>query len=398
MYKTKKTQSYILLYTISLILVFRNSITVVLNGLIANALVLLIFAVVPMFLKYSVKSKMSTGHYLLFLYFLYSVLLVLLFPVFSTKGNYLTAIIGFTNLICMPLFWFVVLSKTLNYESFKKISYFLLFLGGVNAVGAIIQTYVSIDLFGLINHNIYTDQDTFINENVNVRAVSFITSPQSLSLFLAFSFSFSFVFKSKYMLMYKGLILFAGALTVSKAFFVFLITFFVFSYLSLSKSLQLFASCFLLISAVLVFQEQLDRITEISYFMANVDKYSAYPIWSEAIEYGSRFPSFLFGNGIGVFSRGGQQIGEYVLLSGSTESFIIQLFVELGLVGILMFLSLVVYSANKLLKFNRHMFGILMGFLVVSLFTPAIYGYSSGLIFYFILVLPLATNLNFKRP
>ena len=116
----------------------------------------------------------------------------------------------------------------------------------------------------------------------------------------------------------------------------------------------------------------------------------------EALEYGSTYPNFLFGQGIGVFSRGSQLLYDYSLLYGSTESFFIQMFVEIGVFGVVIFGLVLIKAFLGLLSYSRYFASMLASMCIVGMFTPALYGYTAGLCFYFLIILGFYIN-NFRE-
>jgi len=374
---------------------FRTTISILFGQVIADGLILTVAIVFPFLLIKFVKRQLYGMRAFLTVYILYCFFMVFFAPSFSNFGSIFGAMIGFTNLALFPVFWLVLLSESTLEENIKKYGFFVIFIGSINAVGAIIQSTVSVNLFGLISHGVYTDPSVLENENVSKRAVSFIVSPQSLSLFLAFCLAFSFVYKwhnSFFKYFFRGLIFFSAVLTVSKVFFVFVFVFVFFAFFSIKRIFDFFLGLVVFFVGIFIFKDELGRVIELVYFVSSFDKYSAFVIWKDSLIYALDPYNFLFGHGIGVFSRGAQSILGYTLLYGSTESFFIQVFAETGLVGLMFLWALIFKASLVLIKINRKLFATLMGFFVVGFFTPAIYGYSIGLFFYFVLVLPLASQ------
>ena len=103
----------------------------------------------------------------------------------------------------------------------------------------------------------------------------------------------------------------------------------------------------------IVFKKELARVALIIDFLKSYETYPAFIIWKEALEYGSTYPNFLFGQGIGVFSRGSQLLYDYSLLYGSTESFFIQMFVEIGVFGVVIFGLVLIKAFLGLLSYKK---------------------------------------------
>lgn len=389
-----------LLFIVFVVILFRNSFITILGPILGNVSILGLFLIFPTFIYLLIKRKFNKLEILIIAYLLYLLILVLMHPILSDYGSVISGIIGFTNLACIFIFWFSLLKLDINNVIPKLALKLFLVCGLVNAIGAIIQFFVSENLFGLISNSVYSNAEVLENVNVNRRAISFIASPQSLSLFLAFSLCVSTSLKLGWFLgsVIRGILLFAGALTISKAFFVFIFVFVIVRFMTLKHFIfMLFGLCFLVLG-ILRFDNYLGRVSEIAYFASNIEKYSAYKMWAESLNYVMNFPDIFLGKGIGVFSRGAQQIEDYIILYGSTESFFIQLLVETGIVGVSIFFALLSTSLYKLYHKDRCIFSCLLGFCAISLFTPAVYGYAGGLAFYFCFVSGLFTSSRGIKP
>ncbi|QYJ95159.1 hypothetical protein [Shewanella spartinae] len=371
-------------------LLFRNTLGTVL-GTSASWLPILGLFIFTAFYFLSVlkNSKMQVNQILFLVYIFYLLFLMLFFPIFSEFGSYPSAIIGFSNLATIPCFWFFLFRKGYSKELVNCCVSLFIFVGVINSIFSFVQFFYSENLFGLITNDIYANGEVLMNENVSRRAISFIASPQSLSLYLAFSFALTFRYSSgnSFILASRLIILMSGVLTVSKAFFVFVVVFVVANYFSFKSLFKGGLILMVFLSFVAFFRDSLGRVIQIFEFISEPEKYSAYVIWRDSFLYGVEFPEALFGRGIGVFSRGSQMLFDYVLLFGSAESFFIQILVELGVFGLVLFTLLLFVSLSSLLAHERVIFSSLCGFIVVGLFSPAIYGYSVGVCFYFCLVL-----------
>jgi len=95
---------------------------------------------------------------------------------------------------------------------FLQIKRIIVLLCLVNALGAVLQFFVSDNLFGLTSNSIYADSEVLSNVNVERRAISFISSPQSLSLFLAFGFAIglSYIKNTYYRVCYLSIVFLLG--------------------------------------------------------------------------------------------------------------------------------------------------------------------------------------------
>lgn len=378
-----------------ILICFRTTVEILFLKLAADLVVVSILLLFPAFIILLLNREVYGLRVLAFIYVTYCLLTFMISPLSSEYSGYFGGFIGLTNLTFLVVLWFVLLIHRDISSNIQKFGRVFLIIGSLNALGAVIQSTISVDLFGLVNHGVYTNELVLENENVNARAVSFIASPQSLALFLAFCFCFSFIYDwsgHTLKLLVMGGIFFAGVLTASKVFFVFIFFYVFLSYLSIRSIIKLFFSIVTLFIGALAFREQLGRVFEIFAFLENIESYSAYKIWTESIVYAINFPEVIFGHGIGVFSRGAQSLLDYTLIYGSTESFFIQVLAEIGVIGLLLLFTLIFQSAREYYNYNQKLMGVLGAFVIVGFFTPALYGYTIGVIFYFILLLPLISN------
>ncbi len=388
--------SYMIFLVTAISITFRNSISTIFGntaGIIA--LFPLVIVGVLFFISFPFKKHNLRTLFLIF-YIFYLLLLCFLFFVLSECGGIFTPFIGFSNLSMLIIFWIFILYYRRNNYNVKFFLAFFVFLGSVNAVGAIIQFYASIDIFGFITNGIYANEN--VAPNVTKRAISFISSPQSLSLFLGFVLSLLFDRKYNHILGWslRFIIAYAGLLTVSKAFFVYIFIFIIFNYLSIKKIHIIIVFIFVCLFFMFLFKERVERIFLIFEFLYNPEKYPAYNIWKDSIIYGLKFPEIFFGQGLGIFSRGSQIIFNHSLLHGSTESYFIQVFVETGILGLFFLLGILVVSIFRLWRFERSYAAILVALSSVGLFTPALYGYISGFYYYFFIVLGICSGVNEK--
>ncbi|WP_219704238.1 hypothetical protein [Marinomonas lutimaris] len=386
------------------LIVFRGSLAIVIgSSLIVNGLFLV--GVISSFCLFIVRMFFSGLYrelFFIYLFVFWCFFLVCIYGLTATVGDYFVAIIGFINLCGLLLFYSLVyLCSRKRFALFLFIKKTILFVAIINAVGAIFQYYISVDLFGLISNAVYADSEKLSNVNVTKRAVSFISSPQSLSLFLAFAFVLvpSVTDKKNIQWVIYLLLFFSGLLTVSKAFVVFLIVYLLLCNFKL-KRFGYFSALIVFLTLVFSFfshEGQFSRVLQLIYLIENYEQYSAYIIWKESIFYVDDALSFFVGKGLGVFSRGGQEFSNYDILHGSTESFFIQLFVETGVIGFLIFVSLVIFSYFKLASIDKNLAYGLAAICVIGLFSPAPYGFVCGMLMYFCLASGVFLNLNVRE-
>lgn len=381
---------FLFFFLVLAVIFFRNTIGVIFGDLFANLSLVLLFLLFPFFLLVPLNRQFG----LLFsVYFIY--LVIQLFFGLSRGSTY--AVVGFFNL-AGPLFFLIsaylaILDKTKIFNFGVKL--FIVF-AFINSLGAIIQTQVSIDIFGLIHNDIYANYELMSGGGVQKRAISFITSPQSLSLTLAFATALIFyTWPVEWSIVFRVLcfvlIVFVGALTVSKVYFVFLfVVFFVMSIKKIS-SIFIFLLGFLVVGVLASATNYFDRIFLIFDYIVNIRSYPAYEHWARGFQHVDSAKSLLFGNGIGFYSRGGQILQEGDSIIG-VESFLIQVFSEIGLVGFSLFSLISGYSYYLLRRKNKSLGAMLLAFVAVGFFTPAPYGFVVGMQMCFLLVAGFFSN------
>lgn len=334
----------------------------------------------------------------LFIYLFYGLLSISLFFLLSNVHYLYSPFIGFINIYLYLILWFFIFNTKYNFNYiFNNSIKLLLFVGFVMAVGALVQYFISPTLFGITANDIYA-QDLSDKVHINKRAISFISSPQSLSLFLAIVLILGYYnIKNKIIkIITLSLILFAGILTFSKVFVLVTISFIGVNLLlniSFKNILKILFFMIILIFTFLNFADS-NRAFEIIYILANLESHVTFLIWMDFINYDTSLAQFLFGHGIGLVSRASQMIGEYKILNGSTESFLLQLYFEIGLIGLLIFLSVYIKAIINFYKINayRKYSILLISFLPCLLGTPAFYGLTSNFILAFFLISGLVIN------
>ena len=292
-------------------------------------------------------------------------------------GNYLVSTIGALNILLFLNYFHLKfkLHKEIQYLN-KYIIYLFIFI----LLGTFVNFFLSPNIFGLINETTYSNQENLSKLNFTKRAISFIKSPQSLGFVLSLFFILykRYSIKSK---IFSLLIFIAGIITFSKSFFLTILASFILK--NRRKLIYIFAFAITVISFVditsysLGFQRILNINKTISEFSSS-DRAFAY---SYFLKY-DNIPELLLGSGVGSLSRGAEIFSNSNKIFQSSESFIIQLFNEIGLVGLFLFVLLI----NKIfmnLK-NKEVFFII---LILSIFTPSLYGYGAAFFFYYFLFL-----------
>ncbi|GIU46707.1 hypothetical protein TUM3794_39740 [Shewanella colwelliana] len=273
----------------------------------------------------------------------------------------------------------------------------LVLFGFVNAVGGIVQFYISPNLFGLISSRVY---DGTLEYDVTKRAVSILSSPQSLSIYLAFCLTIVRYLSVDFLLkIFVFVVIFiCGVLSGSKAFFVFLL-----AYMLLSTSLKNVTFVILVLLSLILFSfyyrtgiDTFDRVLDLPVKLMELGNYGTFKIWKDFILFPSSMLELFFGRGIGVMSTASQTINNYQTLGGSTESFLIQLYFELGLVGLFLFILMFSYAPLKyiFLKSNSRSFAISIISLFSNMaFSPAFFGFTTSCLFFFAFSICLRANI-----
>ena len=366
---------------------FRNSLSTVGLGLFSNLLPILMVALSLVLIL--LKFKIYRNYLLAYYYLTYFIFLFLLSFGISDYSSLLISIFGIVGLSGSLLFW-IHFNKKYSHTSFLK---FFLIIGVLNCFGTFINFFISESIFGLINHSVYTNPELVSLERVTRRGVSFISSPQSLSIYLSFCFVIisKIVNNNLYKFFLYTIFSIAILLTVSKAAFVFLSIYYATYYRLNIKIIFLFSVIFVILNTFL--SEFLVRVFAIFNYALNIKTYSAYDIWINALNLNTELINILFGSGLGIYSRGGQEFTGAYIGTGSIESFFLQLYVETGLVGALLFLALIISSLLKHYIYDRLSFSLLLSFVMVSFLTPAIYGVTLAIPFYYLLI----KGLNHKK-
>jgi hypothetical protein len=381
----KISKSLVLLLICVTPLAFRN-VFITLLGSVGNALSVapLIGAFLYFILKVIFSEKIEKQFVLPYLYIIYGVFCASIFPLIGIVDYGSTPMLGFFQLFT-PLILALFLVQRFRGASYSKVVLnVLITLALINAIGGLIQFFYSPNIFGLISNRVY---DGGNEHGFTKRAISFLASPQSLSIYLAFCLPlvrYYSVNKLAKIITFL-IILFCGVLTGSKAFFVFL-----FVYFLLSIDIKKVVLAALIGGLILVpfFGERtgvdtFDRILDIPMKIVNLDSYLTFQIWCDYVLYPSSLEETLFGRGIGVMSTSSQTINNYKILVGSTESFLVQLYFEIGIFGLLLFLFMYTLPPLKLILNNRMkpLALSLLALLSNMAFSPAFYGFSTACLF-----------------
>lgn len=319
---------------------------------------------------------------LLNIYIIY-LLIISIFSVLFSPVELLTIFAGLFTLCFFLAYWDVVLRSVDPLSVIK----FMYAIGVLNALGALIHKFISADLFGLVYHSVYTQPSIVQSPEVTERAVSFLSSPQNLSLYLSVCLVltprvFSGWFCSS---VFLGLFSYAILITESKApvlfIFCFILFILIFGRISPYSIFGFFA-----VGCLATFMVHERLVTFFRSFLSG-EKYAASDSWAYALRYPESLLEFFFGSGIGVASRAAKTLSSNNAYQGSSESFFLQVFVEAGFVGSVFLCLLIVVAIFRFKSYDPFYGAILFSLVVVGFFVPTLYGLSSAVYFYFFLVL-----------
>ena len=294
--------------------------------------------------------------------------------------NVKIASIGLLNYTLTLNFWILYLKN--NLSSFNRIRNLLYSFIFLISLAGIVQYFIDPKIFGLINYSIFSDEKNLKKIVFSKRAISIIKSPQTLGFVLSIYILYS---KKKKLMLINYI---TGVLTFTKSFFlsIFLDYFLRFriKYIGLILALT---SLFLWV--IYRFQEisGISRLYNfIFYFKFNsqVDRIDRWNYYLNMLDSPSKLA---FGNGLGIASRANGLILSNPL-NYSSESFLIQIFTEAGLLGLLLF---VLPFILLLLKDKKQRSKIIVLF-TLMLLSPAFYGFSVSFLIYPLILIPFFLN------
>ena len=252
----------------------------------------------------------------------------------------------------------------------------------VSAALSVLYFYFDFTLWGAIQHDIYTEA-IHENEAIERRAIGLLSSPQShaLSMVALFLIGAARLRRRERLGLIEILLSLAGGiLSGSKAYLLGVLVMFAIT-MPLRYAFMMFVVAFTiyLTLADVIFDEGF-RAFSIFEVVQNIDQYSATPLWRAALGFATNAPTLLFGLGVGVMGSISEALAYSPLEYSSTESYFLQLVVELGSVGSLLF-ALALWSVVRQSKgYHERMLPILP-FVINGIFTPALYGVGNAVIF-----------------
>ena len=312
-------------------------------------------------------------------------------------------LIGVVNLSLSFLFWqFFFASKGLATQTkFAIVREVLVAAGIVLAIGGIVQYFISPSLFGLLGESSFAQE--VVKHNVSKRGVSFITSPQALAacLFLPYVLALhGDTIRNRYgKYAALALILMAGLLTGSRAFLALMAVYHLL-HIFLMKSWKMsLAACLALVCFALL-KESAEEISTFERMYSvgagsSLSQLDRVQIWLGYFKTDADLFETLFGHGPGVLSRGAQILYGFDAWGDSAESFLLQLYIETGLVGSAVFAAILVLAMMNLFRVERYRYLAVVLFSMVAAnmtISPAFYGISTSFLYYPIIAFGLSVR------
>ena len=260
-----------------------------------------------------------------------------------------------------------------------------LFVGpvlGLSAIVSVLYFYFDFTLWGAIQHHIYTDK-IYTNYAVDLRAIGLLTSPQSHALSMVVLLAIAVMGRQarpRISIALGLLAIIGGILSGSKAF---LLGALLIAMFCMNRRI-LMLSVFLLLVFAFFWEVNLSdsslRAFTLFRVIQNIEDYPAIPLWKAALNYASDFTTLFTGFGPGVMGGLSGLMALSPLYFSSTESYLLQITVEVGLLGLFLFamffLSALSYSANSgTPALSRALF---FAVFINAFFSPALYGFGNA--------------------
>lgn len=381
---------------------------------------------VPLSFTFSSSNSLSIGVYLVIVGFIVAGILLrgrasiqwksigtfiflvlfaaLLYPKLTVvdSDSMLPVVVGLVSILAAPLVWSSILFNSGSNKThiYQLITTSIIVLGVLNSLSAVYSYFVDPTLFGILDYSVYSNESILRKANVARRAASLVGGPQVLSVFsfVAFSVTIGKAILKKSFLLYglSLLMIFAGILSGSKSFVLMMLILGIW-YGFQNKNLVVLVGIPMVVGMVLtltITQEEFSRLTYVFELLLNPSSSVTYGVWASFLVEPASWAQFLFGNGLGVLSSTAQNELSYSILGGSSESYLIQLYYECGILALISFLVLCYRSIrwpNKDIPPNLDQ-GMLLGLILNSVAVPALYGISFSVIFYFFLLFNLSTQ------
>lgn len=309
----------------------------------------------------------------------------------SYQGNYFPALAGLYAIIFPYLFWlFMIKLPALNKE---MIDLFLIYVALINVAGAIVFFFYDPLVFGWVGESVYSDSAKMAVGNIDLRARTFIGTPQTLGVYAAVMLFASYsntTISRKFKFASVVLLFILGLLSGSKSFYLSLLAILV-AFSALNGVRARYLLLCLGIPGLLVVGQDVAGIFGrvvgvVGYLETGISEHATYIAWAEVLNYLQSNQGLIFGQGLGALSRAGQLYYTSGLSFTTAESFILQILFESGLLGLLMLLTSIAYLLICSLKSKDHAnFALGMGIFVNMFVSPSFYGSAFGFLGYYYL-------------
>lgn len=264
---------------------------------------------------------------------------------------------GFSVYLLFPLYWFIYFMHFNENDFWYMANKFIKTMAFIIAVCGIIQYFYSKTLFGLYDdswsHN-FSYSSLLQDYRLLFRVNSLLGSVQIYALFMAFSviyylettrLSHYFHNDSQPLKMNKFLVLLffiAGLLSGAKSFLLLLLLYYLISYFILKQRVKqlfvlatVFLVMFLLANTDLAKYRVINRLTDFSNILHQEQAQSGrIAIYKNLINHSIQNQTILIGDGPGTHMTLSGIHSEHIV----AESYLLQIYVELGLIGLTFFL------------------------------------------------------------
>jgi hypothetical protein len=136
------------------------------------------------------------------------------------------------------------------------------------------------------------------------------------------------------------------------------------------------------------------RSLRIPFLVYQIKQHGAFLIWNSFLSYETNIVQFLFGHGIGIVSRGAQILGNYSILNGSCESYVLRIYFEIGIIGLIFMLYIYLKSTVNLLKIPKYRYlGLILVAQITNIATtPSFYSFVISFFYYGIIMFGFMTD------
>lgn len=337
------------------------------------------------------------------------------------SGLFLIGIIGFIGVYMHMIYWVICFSMLNgNEEGEVLFNYYIrinIIFGFITAIFAVYQFFFDPTLFNVNPHRIYSDVDSLSEAMLTLdsyggitrRATSFIGSPQNLGIYMGVMCGCIFMVpwaKRIAKIVLFSMFFAAGLLSGSGTFVVFLLMFFFFYAMRIQRvnsfiKIIIIVMILLGILAMQYIENLQNTILQSFYLMDRLklgidNEYNFKSFFSHEHLY-----HIIFGKGIGIADR----LVEVVMdnkppdnwIAGS-ESYLLKVFLELGVIGFLLFVIVyaqsMFYSYKSKKKQGYILFVILAGIVSNLMLTPSFTGLTMSFILWPFILYPILTGNN----